>query len=228
MLSPSNEQQDVLRSITTTTTTSNNNGDVSSLAAILTQEDERSPLFVESDDDVGSEPVNSPSSITSPPYWVQVHSRGTSDSRPDERPGTGRHSRAVSNVSFESMLSREAITLQDNEREEDDDDDERPGSRSNVSGRDRNRACWAKSVQITDSVLVNGSATNIGAFVVWNIRVETLNVCFFSLLLLYSDGRLLPQLMGRVGSMLAFGFGFLFLRGGVEKKGRRDNYHSKY
>ncbi len=29
---------------------------------------------------------------------------------------------------------------------------------------------------MTDYVTVNGSATNIGAFVVWNIRVETLSV----------------------------------------------------
>ena len=76
-------------------------------------------------------------------------------------------------MSVESVLPREAITLQDNECEED--DEQRPGSQSAL-GRDKNRACWAKSVQITDSVLVNGSATNIGAFVVWNIRVETLNV----------------------------------------------------
>lgn len=45
-----------------------------------------------------------------------------------------------------------------------------------VSGRDRNRACWAKSVSVTDYVIVNSSTTNIGAFVVWNIRVETLSV----------------------------------------------------
>jgi len=191
-------KQDVPRSITTT---SNTNGGTASLASILTQQDERSPLFVESDDDVTSEPVNSPSSITSPPYWVQVHGGTNENRRPDERPGTeggggggGRHNRAVS---VESVLPREAITLQDNECEEDDEyTGGRPGSRSNAFGRDRNRACWAKSVQITNSVLVNGSATNIGAFVVWNIRVETLNVRFFSSfflfhLILLSYGRFL-------------------------------------
>lgn len=133
-----------------------------------------SALFGDDDDDASSETVTSPS-VTSPPYWMLVHGR------PEERrPGTGgrggigtRHYRAVSNASVDSVLPRDAITLQDNECEEDDD---RPGS-GGVHGRDRNRACWAKSVQIVDSVLVNGSATNIGAFVVWNIRVETLNVC---------------------------------------------------
>lgn len=47
---------------------------------------------------------------------------------------------------------------------------------SDRHGRERNRACWARSVQVTDYVLVNGSTTNIGAFVVWIIKVETLNV----------------------------------------------------
>lgn len=40
----------------------------------------------------------------------------------------------------------------------------------------RNSACWARSVEIPDYVVVNGSATNIGAFVVFNVRVETINV----------------------------------------------------
>lgn len=52
------------------------------------------------------------------------------------------------------------ITLQDNENSVD----------------ERNNACWARSVEVTDHVVVNGSATNIGAFAVWNIRVQTLNV----------------------------------------------------
>jgi hypothetical protein len=63
-------------------------------------------------------------------------------------------------TSVESMAAGR-ITLQDNE---------------NNSIDDRNNACWAQSVEVTDYVLVNGSATNIGAFVVWNIRVQTLNV----------------------------------------------------
>ncbi|KAK0631869.1 Phox-like protein [Immersiella caudata] len=70
-------------------------------------------------------------------------------------------------MSSESVVPG-AITLQDNEY------DDGPGG-ANVYGRDRNRACWAKSVQVRDYVLVNGSTTNIGAFAVWNIKVETLN-----------------------------------------------------
>jgi len=68
------------------------------------------------------------------------------------------HQRSVSNISVESIPPG-AITLQDNTDGED----------------DKNRACWARSVHIDDYVVVNGSKTGIGAFVVWNIKVETLN-----------------------------------------------------
>ncbi|KAJ3949333.1 uncharacterized protein N0V96_000448 [Colletotrichum fioriniae] len=65
-----------------------------------------------------------------------------------------------------------AITMHDNEA-------------SDINGR--NRACWAKSVEITDYVVVNGSATNIGAFVVWNIRVETLQGSYMNIRKRYSE-----------------------------------------
>ncbi|RFU77710.1 hypothetical protein TARUN_4528 [Trichoderma arundinaceum] len=70
------------------------------------------------------------------------------------------HQRNVSNMSTESVLPAGAIRLRDNDTNDD----------------ERNSACWAKSVEITDYIVVNGSNTNIGAFVVWNVRVETLNV----------------------------------------------------
>jgi len=82
--------------------------------------------------------VGSP--ITSPPYWVQSHTR------------------TFSNISVETIPSG-AITLQDN-----------------TNGHsDKNEACWAKSVSIDDYVVINGSRTGIGAFVVWNVKVETLS-----------------------------------------------------
>lgn len=74
------------------------------------------------------------------------------------------HTRNVSSTSVESIPTG-GIILQDNENSEYD---------------DRGSACWAKSVEITDHVTVNGSTTNIGAFVVWNIRVETLSVSAFA------------------------------------------------
>ncbi|KUJ24348.1 Phox-like protein [Mollisia scopiformis] len=67
------------------------------------------------------------------------------------------HQRSVSNISVESIPNG-AIILQDNTDGED----------------SKNKACWAKSVEITDYVVVNGSRTGIGAFVVWNITVDTL------------------------------------------------------
>lgn len=147
---------------------------------------ERAALFGDDDDDdddnaseasipsdAATEQIISPT-VSIPPYWS--HSREHNPNQLNTH--TPGHARATSSASAESVLPPGAITLQDNERE-DDDDDEYAGRRSNSSelyGRDRNRACWARSVQVTDHVLVNGSTTNIGAFVVWNIRVETLNV----------------------------------------------------
>ena len=87
-------------------------------------------------------PITSPSSITSPPYWVQSHQR------------------SFSNISVESIPNG-AITLQDNEED----------------GEDaKNKACWARNVHIDGYVIVNGTMTSLGAFVVWNITVDTLHV----------------------------------------------------
>lgn len=61
----------------------------------------------------------------------------------------------------ESTLESRGIIMRDNESED---------------WGGRNSACWARSVEIPDYVVVNGSTTNIGAFVVFNVRVETINV----------------------------------------------------
>ncbi|TVY68757.1 PX domain-containing protein [Lachnellula suecica] len=67
------------------------------------------------------------------------------------------HQRSFSQISVESV-PKGGITLQDN-----------------TDGEDaKNKACWAKSVQIEDHVIINDNRTRIGAFVVWNINVETL------------------------------------------------------
>ncbi|KAI0456251.1 PX domain-containing protein [Xylaria acuta] len=94
-------------------------------------------------------PIVSP--VTSPPYWTARNSQ-------DHQSG---HGRSVSSASADSLIpSSLGITLRDNE---------------NSSIDDRGSACWAKSVEVADYVIVNGSATNIGAFVVWHIRVEMLS-----------------------------------------------------
>ncbi|KAG6039640.1 hypothetical protein E4U41_002389 [Claviceps citrina] len=82
---------------------------------------------------------------------------------------TANHQR---NRSVESFLPAGAITLRDNETSE---------------HNDRNNACWAKSVDIVDYTIVNGGATSIGAFVVWNVRVETLSGSYMNIRKRYSE-----------------------------------------
>ncbi|KAI1650045.1 Phox-like protein [Daldinia loculata] len=81
------------------------------------------------------------------------------------------HTRGMSSASVESLPAG-GITLRDNE---------------SSSLDDRGNACWARSVEITDYVVVNGSTTNIGAFVVWNIRVETLSGSYMNIRKRYSE-----------------------------------------
>ncbi|KAI1424479.1 PX domain-containing protein [Xylaria sp. FL1777] len=106
-------------------------------------------------------PITSP--VTSPPYWMARSSQ-------DHPSG---HGRTVSSASADSLITAGlGITLRDNET-------------SSID--DRGSACWAKSVQVTDYVTVNGSTTNIGAFVVWNIRVETLRGSYMNIRKRYSE-----------------------------------------
>ncbi|ROV96370.1 hypothetical protein VPNG_09062 [Cytospora leucostoma] len=156
--------------------------------------------------------VTSPS-ISSPPYWQHGHDYAQAPGHGGHGGGGAHHSR---NYSAESFVPG-TIILQDNEAGDDYDydyEDEGDGNNGNGNGnsnnnndgaadrsshgrgseetrtsygRDRNRACWAKSVEVTDYVVVNGSATNIGAFVVWNIRVETLSGPFMNIRKRYSE-----------------------------------------
>ena len=120
--------------------------------------------------DARSDQLSSPTNEAVPPYWSQPQDSQTQGVLPPGR------ARAASSASAESDMPG-GITLQDNEQEYDDDDHAEDTRRAAQlqHGRDRNRACWARSVEVTDYVLVNSGATNIGAFVVWNIRVETMN-----------------------------------------------------
>ncbi|EFY85163.1 sorting nexin-like protein [Metarhizium acridum CQMa 102] len=85
---------------------------------------------------------------------------------------THAHQRNTSNVSVESVLPAGAIILQDNDTSE---------------HQDRNNACWAKSVEIVNYTVVNGGATSVGAFVVWNVRVETLSGSYMNIRKRYSE-----------------------------------------
>lgn len=120
-----------------------------------------------------SQTVTSP--ITSPPYWAHGQTFESHATSP------------ANNISTESLVPG-GITLQDNEADESDDPRQRDSEENRTSyGRDRNKACWAKSVEVTNYVTVNGSATNIGAFVVWNIRVQTLQGPYMNIRKRYSE-----------------------------------------
>ncbi|KAM3515420.1 hypothetical protein MY11210_000982 [Beauveria gryllotalpidicola] len=99
--------------------------------------------------------------VTMPPYWQNMPSRAA-------RP------RAASVQSSDSSgRPTGAILLLDHEADDD--------------AQDRNNACWARSVEIVDYTVVNGGATSIGAFVVWNVRVETLQGSYMNIRKRYSE-----------------------------------------
>lgn len=71
------------------------------------------------------------------------------------------HKRTVSNATQSSLLQPPPISLEDNDGTD-------PLSRSQS-------ALWAKQISIDDYVIVNGNPTGIGAYVVWNCTVQTLD-----------------------------------------------------
>lgn len=72
-----------------------------------------------------------------------------------------RHHHDDSRVSITSnTLSNPFIKLVDNTEE----------------GSEHSKALWAKSAEIDDHVVVRGTAPGIGDYVVWNCKIETLNV----------------------------------------------------
>lgn len=75
------------------------------------------------------------------------------------------HQRSVSTQSFTSIENGSRprpILLEDHTDE----------------GTEQCKALWAKHVTIDDYVIVSGTAPGLGAYVVWNCTVETLNVSF--------------------------------------------------
>lgn len=145
----------------------------------------------------GTESTRRTSPVTSPPYWRHSYAM---DDRATSLSGATHGN--LNNFSTESLVPG-GITLQDNEADSDTETAlTSPGGHSSRSehqqsvqqqetrtsyGRDRNKACWARSVEVTDHVIVNGSATNIGAFVVWNIRVQTLSGPYMNIRKRYSE-----------------------------------------
>ena len=88
---------------------------------------------------------------------------GTSQTspRPPLIPPHWSHKRHESYVSIDHDVRHAApITLEDNTGED----------------SERNSSCWARRVSIDDYVLVSGSVPTVGTFVVWNCKVDTLDV----------------------------------------------------
>lgn len=85
---------------------------------------------------------------------------------PKARPVSGvvppywQHYRAASRASQTSLPGEPAITLEDHTEDPD-----------SVTSR----GLWARSVSVDDHVVVQGK-TGIGAYVVWNCRIQTLDV----------------------------------------------------
>lgn len=99
----------------------------------------------------------SPSEASSPAPPTCAEDRNGS---PSIAPPYWKHARDASRTSLDSTLKPTPITLEDH-----------TGSDSDRSG-----ALWAKSVTIDDYVLVKGNRTGLGAYVVWNCKVQTLDV----------------------------------------------------
>lgn len=70
------------------------------------------------------------------------------------------HQRSVSNVSVDSISHPNPISLEDHTE----------------AHCDTTAALWAKDITIEDYVIVRGGSTGIGAYVVWNCKVQTLDV----------------------------------------------------
>ena len=107
-----------------------------------------------------TEPTPDPSGTTASPHQSPVSS-------PKSRPVSGvvppywqRHSRNASRASQSSQARSTLITLEDHTADPD---------------SETTRGLWARSVSIDDHVVVQGK-TGVGAYVVWNCRIQTLDV----------------------------------------------------
>lgn len=100
----------------------------------------------EKDNGGGEPPTDTPQTSSRPPPLVPPH---------------WSHQRHESYISInDEDRGSVPITLEDN------------------TGQDseRSSSCWARRVSINDHVLVSGSIPTVGTFVVWNCRVDTLDV----------------------------------------------------
>lgn len=102
---------------------------------------------------------DSPPSDPGPDLQKQVADKNTKRRSAHATPPYWQHNRTASYATVASSDRAPAITLQDN----------------TDSQSLKHTQLWAKSITIDDYVIVKGSATGIGAYVVWICRVETLD-----------------------------------------------------
>ncbi|KAF9894315.1 PX domain-containing protein ypt35 [Aspergillus nanangensis] len=100
------------------------------------------------------------------------------DPSPKDRPVSGivppywsRHQRNTSRASQSSLGQPPGITLEDHTED--------PNSETS-------RGLWARSVSVDDHVVVQGK-TGIGAYVVWNCTIQTLDGCPITIRMRYSE-----------------------------------------
>ncbi len=91
------------------------------------------------------------------------------------------HQRSISHASVDSTARPPPISLEDHTEAQ----------------CDTNGALWAKDIIIEDYVIVRGGSTGIGAYVVWNCKVQTLDVRFHNLEPELIDSSLTSILQGR-------------------------------
>ncbi|KKA26256.1 hypothetical protein TD95_000049 [Thielaviopsis punctulata] len=102
--------------------------------------------------------------VCPPAFWTIPASPASSSpgARAKDFDALGRRRRPASGRADEGDVDGDAapaIMMRDNESDD-------------LDGR--GEACWAKSAEITSWTVVEGSVGNIGAFVVWTIRVDTM------------------------------------------------------
>ncbi|KAJ5291064.1 hypothetical protein N7478_000315 [Penicillium angulare] len=127
-----------------------------------------SPLHTHLEPEPEREPEPAPNTQNLPPYTIEQDAECTSpplSTSPKSRPVSGvvppywqRHTRNASRASQSSLRST-LITLEDHTAD--------PESETT-------RGLWAQSVLIEDHVVVQGK-TGVGAYVVWNCRIQTLD-----------------------------------------------------
>ncbi len=94
------------------------------------------------------------------PSDIRISNGSANDLSTPVSPPYWQYQRSISHASVDSTFRPPPISLEDHTE-----------AHHATSG-----ALWAKDITIEDYVIVRGGSTGIGAYVVWNCKVQTLNV----------------------------------------------------